>query len=376
MVGSVPLDVVGGNLVPAALNSGEMEALEAFGDRSARETAPTVPVPPREAPPLGPTLPEMRALSAAAPPQLEMPPIVRRKRRALLTVLLSTYSVALVGIVIWGVSWPAIIGFALLAYLGMVVHEVVLHRFLAHKAFRTSRVFRFVLTALAMAWPARGPIWWASTHRHHHRHADTDEDLHSPRHGLFHATVAWLFAPRALLMSPHNAGDLTRDREMRALERFFKLPFLTSIALGALAGWAVSAIWPESGMTTMQGLIWWGLLRALYPVLMMGMVNNFAHRPQYGTRRFATHDDTRNLRALAWLTAGASWHNNHHHYPHGVRAGFFPGEADPSYWAIKAMEKVGLVWGLRDVPADKLEAERIDLGADDPQAPAPAAEAA
>lgn len=349
-------------------------------ERVVRDSAPTLPILPAVGvEPIGATLPEVRALpGAAAPRPVEAPPHIDRRRRALLTVLLSTYLFAFVGIAIWGVSWPAFIGFVLLCYLGMILHELVLHRFLAHKAFRTSRAFRFVLTAAAMMWPARGPIWWAATHRHHHRHADTEEDVHSPRHGRLHATVGWLFAPRALAMGDAEARDLTRDPEMRALQRFFKLPFLCSIGLGFLAGRAVEALWPASGMTAMQGLVWWGLLRALYPVLMMGVVNNFGHRAPYGRRRFATGDDTRNLDRLAWLTAGASLHNNHHHYPHGARAGFFPGEPDPTYWTIRLFEKLGLVWSVRDVPAAKLEEDRVDLGAADHRAEAitPIADAA
>lgn len=339
-------------------------------ERVVRETAPTIPVMPAEVPePIGATVPELRALPGAAEPLvLDAPPFIGRRRRVLMTVLATTYLFAFIGALIWGVSWPALIGFVLLCYLGMIAHEVVLHRFLAHKAFRTSRWFRFVLTAGAMAWPARGPIWWAATHRHHHRHADTDEDLHTPRHGRLHATVGWLFAPRALAMSYAEVTDLTRDAEMRALERWFKLPFLLSIAAGLGAGWLFERWWPASGMTAMQGLVWWGLWRALYPVLMMGTVNVFGHRAAYGTRRYATADDTRNVRALAWLTAGASLHNNHHHYPHGARAGFFPGEPDPSWWVIRLLEKLGLVWSVRDVPPEKLAEDRIDLGASDQRA--------
>lgn len=283
----------------------------------------------------------------------------------LVTALSATYAFAFAGIGIWGVSWPAVIGFVLLSYLGMLLHEVVLHRFLSHKAFRTSRPFRFVLVAAAMMWPARGPAWWAAVHRHHHRHTDTDEDMHSPRHGAMHALIGWMFSARALSIGLDDVRDLVRDPEMRALQRFFPLPFFCSLPLAWLAGFTVERLWPASGMNAMQGLVWWGLLRAFYPLLMMGVVNSFCHRPAFGRRRFATDDASRNIHALAWLTAGVSLHNNHHHYPHGARAGFFPGEPDPAYWAIRLFEKLGLVWSVRPVPPAKLDEARLDLGAVD-----------
>jgi len=31
----------------------------------------------------------------------------------------------------------------------------------------------------------RGALWWASTHRHHHKHSDDEHDIHSPRHKGF-----------------------------------------------------------------------------------------------------------------------------------------------------------------------------------------------
>lgn len=303
------------------------------------------------------TLPAIGAVSTeAAPPAVDVPPELLRKRRILLTVFTAVYGFAAVGAVVWGVSWPALVGCALLAYVGMLAHEIVLHRLLAHRAFRTARPTRFLMTAFAMAWPARSPIWWAATHRHHHKHADDPQDVHSPRHGALRALIGWPFEPRALAFPYREVGDLTRLPEMRLLDRMVMLPFALSLALATLAGWAFGQMFPASGMTAMQGLVWWGLWRALYPIVAMGLVNVVAHRPGFGERRYATDDDTRNVRWLSWLTAGAGWHNNHHHYGHAARAGFRPGEFDPAWWVIGQLEKMGLVWDVRDVPPDVLEA--------------------
>lgn len=303
------------------------------------------------------TLPTMGALSfQAAPPAVEAPTPVRRRRRAMLAGFTLTYAFALVGAVVWGVSWPALLGCLIGGYVGMIAHEVVLHRMLSHRAFRTGPVVRFLLTAFAMCWPARSPIWWAATHRHHHKFSDAEDDTHSPRHGKLRALVGWSFEPRMIAFPYRDVADLTADPGLRFLDRVVMLPFALSLALGTLAGWAVGEMWPSSGMGAMQGLIWWGLWRALYPVLLMGAVNVWAHQPGVGRRRYETVDDTRNVPLLGWLAAGAGWHNNHHHYPHAARAGFAPGEVDPSWWVIRQLEHMGLAADVRDVPATARDA--------------------
>jgi hypothetical protein len=58
------------------------------------------------------------------------------------------------------------------------------HRYFAHRAYKTSRVFQFVLAWLGCSALQKGPLWWAAHHRRHHRHSDrgktipgTSEDL-------------------------------------------------------------------------------------------------------------------------------------------------------------------------------------------------------
>ncbi|MEK7337090.1 MAG: acyl-CoA desaturase, partial [Nitrospirota bacterium] len=50
------------------------------------------------------------------------------------------------------------------------------------------------------------------------------------------------------------------------------------------------------------------------------------------------------------ITMGEGWHNNHHYYPASTRQGFYWWEVDMTYYCLKMMEKVGLVWDIRDVP--------------------------
>jgi stearoyl-CoA desaturase (delta-9 desaturase) len=78
-------------------------------------------------------------------------------------------------------------------------------------------------------------------------------------------------------------------------------------------------------------------------------INSLAHR--YGTRRFATPDDSRNNLWLALLTFGEGWHNNHHFFPASARQGFRWWEVDLTYYGLKLLEATGLVQRLKPVPA-------------------------
>jgi stearoyl-CoA desaturase (delta-9 desaturase) len=85
-------------------------------------------------------------------------------------------------------------------------------------------------------------------------------------------------------------------------------------------------------------------------------INSLAHR--FGWRRFDTPDHSRNNAALALLTLGEGWHNNHHRYPGAARQGFYWWELDLSYLGLRLLQMLGLVWNLRPVPRKIIEAGR------------------
>ena len=70
----------------------------------------------------------------------------------------------------------------------------------------------------------------------------------------------------------------------------------------------------------------------------------------WGTRRYATTDDSRNNPLLAVLTLGEGWHNNHHHYQRSARQGFYWWEIDVTYYVLKMLEALHIVWDVEGVP--------------------------
>ncbi len=82
----------------------------------------------------------------------------------------------------------------------------------------------------------------------------------------------------------------------------------------------------------------------------------------WGSKRFATDDDSRNLWWVAYLSFGEGWHNNHHAHPQSARHGLAWYELDVNWYGIKTLEMLGLIW---DVKLPKLGSARVkEIGKD------------
>ena len=76
--------------------------------------------------------------------------------------------------------------------------------------------------------------------------------------------------------------------------------------------------------------------------------NSFCHR--FGTRRFATRDNSRNNFIVALLTLGDGWHHNHHFCPYSARHGFRWWEIDINYAILRLLAFLGIVWDVKVPP--------------------------
>jgi stearoyl-CoA desaturase (Delta-9 desaturase) len=218
------------------------------------------------------------------------------------------------------------------------------HRYFSHRSFKTSRVFQFILAFLAQTSLQRGAIWWAAIHRHHHRHSDTELDVHSPVHRSFlYSHVGWIFSNRDDTPDYSTVQDLMAYPELRWLNRFHHVP---GIVLGALC--FVAAGWP--GLVV--GFVWSTVL--LYHGSFS--INSLAH--VHGKQKYVTGDDSRNNWWLSIITMGEGWHNNHHAYQSSTRQGFRWYEFDPTYYVLKVLSWLRLVWDLRTPPPEVVNNER------------------
>ena len=261
---------------------------------------------------------------------------------------------ACLGVFFVGWSWLAVSIAVMLYALRVFTLTGWYHRYFSHRSFKTWRIVQFIFAAIGTSAVQRGPLWWAAHHRHHHIHSDDPEDLHSPRQkGIFWAHMGWFLTPKAEKTNFKIIPDFAKYPELRFLDRYDLLvPVLLAVSLfafGELVAWGA----PESGVTGMQLLFWGFFVSTIAVYHVTYLVNSATHI--IGSRRYQTKDDSKNSLIVALLTFGEGWHNNHHYYPNSTRQGFFWWEIDISYYTLRFMSMLGLVWNLKEVPKRVLQ---------------------
>jgi stearoyl-CoA desaturase (delta-9 desaturase) len=223
------------------------------------------------------------------------------------------------------------------------------HRYFSHRTFKTSRIVQFIGAFTACSSGQRGPLWWAAHHRRHHKHSDTDEDVHSPHtRGIFWSHTLWFMTDYAVPTFLKEIPDLIKFKELRFLNRYDWIPLIllaiTCYFLPDLKWFATL-----TGLSNMQSLMWGFFVPTIVLYHATFAVNSITHL--FGKRKFNTDDESKNNWLIAIFAFGEGWHNNHHFFPGSARQGFFKGEFDITYYGLKILSLFGLVRDLRPVPA-------------------------
>jgi stearoyl-CoA desaturase (delta-9 desaturase) len=287
---------------------------------------------------------------ANAPVAAEVSPYSARHLAFVLPLILLHLGCGLVFVVGW--SGIAVTGFLVASALQVFGITAGYHRLLAHRSFRTTRAFQFLLALLGVLAGQNGPLWWVGHHRHHHAYSDREGDTHSPRTSFFWGHMGWLFSPRCLRVRIERVRDLAQLPELRLLERYYYLIYLGYLLMLYLLGEAWTRFDPHAGVSGAQLVVWAGVLSTVCVYHMIWSANSFCHR--YGTRRFPTGDNSRNNLIVSLLTLGDGWHNNHHYCPTSARHGFRRWEIDINYAVLKLLAYCGIVWDLR-LPPDRAD---------------------
>jgi stearoyl-CoA desaturase (Delta-9 desaturase) len=207
------------------------------------------------------------------------------------------------------------------------------HRYFSHRAFKTSRVFQFVLAWLAQSSVQKGALWWAAHHRHHHRFSDEPEDIHSPvRKGFWWSHVGWILARRYDVTRYESIKDFARFPELVWLNEYWLVPTVVNFAVLWLLGGLPFLVW---GAIVPTVLLWHGTFT----------INSLSH--VFGSRRYLTRDTSRNNWLLALITMGEGWHNNHHYHQNTANQGWFWWEIDLTFYGLKVLSWLRVVSDLR-----------------------------
>lgn len=214
------------------------------------------------------------------------------------------------------------------------------HRLNTHHSFQVNKTIKVFLTIMG-SMAVQGPIlFWAATHRRHHKLSDRPEDIHSPVKGFGHAHMGWM-----LNHEPENwakyVPDLLRDKLIFQLNQWY----FYWVFLGLLIPTILGGLLHNSWQGCISGLLWGGFVRIFLVHHVTWSINSVCHL--FGSRAYPTEDDSTNNWICGLLACGEGWHNNHHAFPNSARHGLEWWQIDVSYYLIYCLEKIGLAKNIK-----------------------------
>jgi stearoyl-CoA desaturase (delta-9 desaturase) len=262
-----------------------------------------------------------------------------------LSIVVSFHALAIIGLFYF--SWQnlaaLLIGNWIVGSLGIGLGY---HRLLTHRSFKAPKWLEYTLTVFGTMAVQDDAPKWVATHRIHHQFTEQERDPHSTRPGFWWAHLGWIVYGTA---NDHDAAtlkkyvpDLMKDRFHVALARFYYAPLLVSgVLLFALGGWP---------------MVLWGVFgRVVFGWHSTWLVNSATH--MWGRREHDTEDDSTNNAAVALLTFGEGWHNNHHAFPSSARHGLGRFQFDQNWLTIRFFERLGWATNIRLAALDAELAE-------------------
>lgn len=209
-----------------------------------------------------------------------------------------------------------------------VCMSVCLHRYFAHRAFRTSRAMQFVLGLFACVAFQGDPLWWTVMHRRHHKHCDQNDDPHSSTvHGVWYAVVGWMASPANYDIPPQEYRSIcaeARTPEICALRFLYPVcPISVFFAAASVCGWGPA------------------VYCTLVPMWLARFITLLFNHEFHCSPQAAGKCRAANATRVLAIAVGESQHDDHHQHPCRARRP----ELDPPYHLIiRPLQALRLVW--------------------------------
>jgi stearoyl-CoA desaturase (Delta-9 desaturase) len=267
---------------------------------------------------------------------------------------------------LWGVAfhWADIALFAGLYVVCAFGITVGFHRYFTHRGFEARAPVKAALAILGCM-TMQGPVTqWVTDHRKHHALSDKPGDPHSPHvgrgdgmagalRGFVHAHVGWMFANMGMEQGREYGRDLYEDRLVRTIDRLYLVWVVLTLGIPFAIGYGIGGTWGAG----LEGLVWGGLIRITAFQHATFSVNSICH--MFGRQDYRSRDRACNNWLVALLVFGEGWHNNHHAFPVSARHGLRRRQLDVSWWVIRGLERLKLVWDVKVPDAAQLERRRV-----------------
>jgi stearoyl-CoA desaturase (delta-9 desaturase) len=222
------------------------------------------------------------------------------------------------------------------------------HRLFAHRSYTTGRILEASLLLLGAAAVQNSALTWATKHRLHHQHTDTDRDPYNARRGFWYSHIGWVVSEDKEDVC--DTSDLQADPLVRAQHRWYlPLAILLGFGLPTLIGWSLD--------DALGGLLFGGVWRLLLSYHATFSINSFAH--YIGTQPYSTKGTARDNLFAAIVTMGEGYHNFHHTFPGDYRNGVRFFDFDPPKWVLAAWAYFGWIRDVRRTPGHVIALRRL-----------------
>lgn len=213
---------------------------------------------------------------------------------------------------------------------------IYIHRGISHNTLKFHPAFEAFIKL--WLWLTESAIvkYWATTHRDHHRYADTRLD----HHPLAEDGVAKMACKHFYLhlFSKFQKQEGVREAEFVGFKENWveKNIYNKHYLLGLFLMLLIDVL-----LFSWSGVVVWILQMIWTPFWVSMIVNGFGHC--WGYRNYNTNDKSTNIFPIGILVMGAEMHNNHHGDPRNPKNSRKWFEFDLGWVYIKIFEKLGLL---------------------------------
>ncbi|MDD9954267.1 MAG: fatty acid desaturase [Candidatus Woesearchaeota archaeon] len=214
------------------------------------------------------------------------------------------------------------------------------HRFYAHRSYQLHPIAEIPLLFLGTLTIQGSVLKWASDHRLHHRHVDTEKDPYCIEKGFWHAHFIWIIEQSATTYNPKVVHDLVKRKLLVLQDKHYLACVIASNALVlVLFGWLFGSLF--------GAFVVMFLTRLFINHHTTWFINSLAHT--WGVQPFSREHSAVNNWVISLLTYGEGYHNYHHTFANDYRNGVRWWQFDPGKFVIWSLSKIGLASNLRRV---------------------------
>lgn len=255
-----------------------------------------------------------------------------------LSILSVMHILALVGIIFFSSKTNILVWIFLHFIFITFGASLGLHRYFSHRSYKiNNKYLDFFIHLLATLCFQGGPIYWATTHRVHHKLSEKFGDPHDARRGFLWSHMLWLLYERpngfSYIKSLKYSSDLRKNKMTSLFERYYlkiNLTFLFILFIVCL-------------IANNVGLFFFvGPVRIVSVWHCTWLINSYAHGAKFSSQE----TKIKNSILLCILVGGDGEHLYHHLKPNVPKHSANLISLDYGYYILRILKELKLIeWG-------------------------------